>query len=229
MRVYLFTFSLIFFSALSWAAVDKQQASSDWIAQYRRSRTCSLALDKPPEKLKKNDIPAKFRTPLFKAYRTYLERARQSARQNLKIFGHKSQLREIIAFKGENFPVLAVLGSGMNGVVYAVQTQDGVRAIEDYFEEDWAEVYEIEGRKEDLLVYGRDRNLLMTDFVMALPEKVVASESKLEELGIDYKIALDIALWAETQFTDTDVHDRHDILLELTTGRIIQLYPYKRR
>jgi hypothetical protein len=138
-------------------------------------------------------------------------------------------LRERIPYNDKTLPVLGILGLNDEAVFYAVQTENGIRTIEECSIEEYPDIYAGLGRKVDLPVYGHDNQFLMMEYVMALPESVLASETELDALGVrDYGLATQIAQWAESQFADTDVHDRDDVLLELTSGRVVHLFPYRR-
>jgi hypothetical protein len=205
-------FITLFFPFATFGVEPKGQSSPDWVDKYVEAQLCQSTLHV--------QMPVKFQKILLSAYRAYLNEAKAEAEK-------KWTLRSSIPFKGENLPVLGVLGFGASGIFYAVETSEGIRTVEECFE---TEVAHQVGRwmtRADLRIYGQENNFVMQDFVLGLPESRIAKASALRGLGVSSPVlAREIAKWTRAHVTDTQTYDRDDVLIEIPSGRIVQLFPY---
>jgi hypothetical protein len=200
---------------------EKGQSSPDWVDQFVDAHLCNTTLDHS------NNIPEKYLKHVLNAYRVYLDQTKLHVATKLKEHHSHLQIRETIPFRGQEFPVLAVLGIGTSGVFYAVQTSDGVRTAEEFFATEVAERVGDFVSRADIHVYERDGNFVIEEFILGLPEYRVANTDALRMLGIASLMqAREISQWMMARVTDTETHDRDDVLIEIPSGRVVALYPY---
>lgn len=220
MRSVLILFSLLLIAKASFAD-EKGQTSPDWVDQYVDDKLCNTELT--PDQM----IPSRYLRYVINAYRVYIAESKAVVAKKLEETRSHLKIRETIPFRGQEFPVLAVLGIGTSGVFYAAQTPEGVRTIEELFNGEVAERIGHFKTRAGVHVLDRENNFVVEEFILGLPEYRIAKGKDWLELGVRSPVfANEIAKWMMSRFTGHDRHDRDDVLIEIPTGRIVQLFPY---
>ncbi len=212
------------------------QSPAHWVDDHMSRLACIDAFALNP------DYPPKYREALIKAYKQNLLLAHETTVKMFENGFSKPPIRTgTIQFLGQKYRVLGTLGAGAEGIVYVVQTPEGLRVIKEFYSIDSAKnadgsdgshgAFGSFGRRShtsyaDLYLYGRDGKMVMLEFVLGLPMEFALQKEYLILLGLKPSLAEELSKWVQDS---TGIYDDFDIeynsVFEIHSARLFEIDP----
>jgi hypothetical protein len=227
------TMRMIFFALI---LVLGPQSHAHWVDDYMSQLACRDTFSLAP------DYPPKYREALIKAYKHNLFRAHETTVLMLENAYSRPPIRiGTIQFKDKKFRILATLGAGGEGVVYVVETPEGLRAIKEFYHiadakaADGSEgpqgAFGYSGNSRytsyaDLYIYERYGNMVMLEFVLGLPLDIALEKEELISLGLKPSLAKGLAKWVSDM---TGIREKFDdefnSIFDIHSARLLEIDP----